>query len=129
MITAWTFIGLNLIISVSLYNYFGRKETQPIQSYIEEPIDFNKKPKTKKEIERKQQLENVIEKEIQENELQLFVLVVTDILNSNSQIIVLGEECNSVEKAFEKTLENNMMFLEGVVSRKKQILPVIDKNI
>ena len=28
-----------------------------------------------------------------------------------------------------KTLENNMMFLEGVVSRKKQILPVIDKNI
>ena len=80
-------------------------------------------------LKRKQQLENVIEKEIQENELQLFVLVVTDILNSNSQIIVLGEECNSVEKAFEKTLENNMMFLEGVVSRKKQILPVIDKNI
>ena len=42
---------------------------------------------------------------------------------------MLGEDSNAVEKAFEKSLEDNMMFLEGVVSRKKQILPVIDKNI
>ena len=34
-----------------------------------------------------------------------------------------------VESAFEKKLEDNMMFLEGVVSRKKQLLPAIDKNI
>ena len=56
-------------LSVSLYNYFGRKETQPIQSYIEEPIDFNKKPKTKKEIERKQQLE--MEERIRERNRQI----------------------------------------------------------
>ena len=80
-------------------------------------------------LKRKQQLENAIENEIRENGLQLFVLAITDILNSNSQILVLGEESNAVEKAFEKSLEDNMMFLEGVVSRKKQILPVIDKNI
>ena len=80
-------------------------------------------------LKRKQQLENAIENEIKEKGLQLFVLAITDILNSNSQIIVLGEDSNAVEKAFEKSLEDNMMFLEGVVSRKKQILPVIDKNI
>ena len=80
-------------------------------------------------LKRKQQIENAIENEIRENGLQLFVLAITDILNSNSQIIVLGEETNVVEKSFEKSLEDNMMFLEGVVSRKKQILPVIDKNI
>ena len=27
-------------LSVSLYNYFGRKETQPDQNYMESPIDF-----------------------------------------------------------------------------------------
>lgn len=80
-------------------------------------------------LKRKEQLEKAIEKDIKEENLQLFVLVITDILNSNSQIIVLGEESSAVEKSFGKSLENNMMFLEGVVSRKKQILPVIDKNI
>ena len=61
--------------------------------------------------------------------LSLFVLAITDILNSNSQIIALGEKDISVESAFERKLEDNMMFLEGVVSRKKQLLPAIDKNI
>ena len=56
-------------------------------------------------------------------------MAITDILNSNSQIIALGEKVISVESAFEKKLEDNMMFLEGVVSRKKQLLPAIDKNI
>ena len=34
-----------------------------------------------------------------------------------------------LEKAFEVKLEDNMAFLPGVVSRKKQVVPVIDKNI
>ena len=54
---------------------------------------------------------------------------ITDILNSNSEIIALGEKADAVEKGFEKKLENNTVFLEGVVSRKKQLLPSIDKNI
>ena len=62
-------------------------------------------------------------------ELALFVLAITDILNSNSEILVLGEKSSVVEKAFDKKLENNRAFLEGVVSRKKQLLPNIDKNI
>ena len=50
-------------------------------------------------------------------------------LNSNSEILALGEKSSVVEKAFDKKLENNRAFLEGVVSRKKQLLPNIDKNI
>ena len=50
-------------------------------------------------------------------------------LNSNSEIIALGEKADAVEKGFGKKLENNTAFLEGVVSRKKQLLPSIDKNI
>ena len=80
-------------------------------------------------LKRKEDLEKVIKAEIEKNDLVLFVLAITDILNSNSQLIALGEKSNIVEKAFEKELKENMMFLEGVVSRKKQLLPPIDKNI
>ena len=80
-------------------------------------------------LKRKVELENAINEKINKEGLALFVLAITDILNSNSQIIALGEKVISVESAFEKKLEDNMMFLEGVVSRKKQLLPAIDKNI
>ena len=81
-------------------------------------------------MKRKKELEEAIKKEIEEKNLELFVLAITDILNSNSQIIVLGKNSKEViEKAFNKKLENNTAFLEGVVSRKKQLLPNIDKNI
>ena len=80
-------------------------------------------------LKRKAELENAINEKINKDGLALFVLAITDILNSNSQIIALGEKAISVESAFERKLEDNMMFLEGVVSRKKQLLPTIDKNI
>lgn len=80
-------------------------------------------------LKRKEKLEEEILKSIKENELDMFVLLITDILNSNSEAIVLGNRSDVAEKAFGKNLENNRMFLEGVVSRKKQVVPVIEKNI
>lgn len=53
----------------------------------------------------------------------LFVLVITDILASNSAILVVGESKDKVEKAFDVVLVNNTAELEGVVSRKKQVVP------
>ena len=82
-----------------------------------------------KVLERQKDLENAIKNEIDIKGLVLFVLAITDILNSNSEIIALGDRTDAVEKAFGKTLENDRMFLEGVVSRKKQLLPNIDRNI
>ena len=80
-------------------------------------------------LKRQKELEEAINKTIAEKGLSLFVFAITDILNSNSEAIVLGEKVDAVEKAFNKKLENNRVFLEGVVSRKKQLLPFIDKNI
>ena len=80
-------------------------------------------------LKRQEELEKAIQNEIDKKGLSLFVLAITDILNSNSEIIVLGNKAEVVEKAFDKKLENNRTFLEGVVSRKKQILPDIDRNI
>ena len=80
-------------------------------------------------LKRQNELEEAMKNAIAEKGLSLFVLAITDILNSNSEIIALGTKTDAVEKAFDKKLENNKAFLEGVVSRKKQLLPVIDKNI
>lgn len=76
---------------------------------------------------RQAKLEEAMKKIINDENLSLFVFAVTDILNSNSEILVLGDRCDVVEKSYK--LENNRAFLEGVVSRKKQILPMVDKNI
>ena len=80
-------------------------------------------------LKRQEEIETEMKKAIEEKGLSLFVFAITDILNSNSEIIALGEKSNVIEPAFGKTLENNRAFLEGVVSRKKQLLPNIDKNI
>ena len=80
-------------------------------------------------LKRQNELEDAMNKAISEKGLSLFVLAITDILNSNSEIIALGTKIDAVEKGFNTKLENHTAFLEGVVSRKKQLLPFIDKNI
>ncbi len=80
-------------------------------------------------LKRQSELEKAMKDEITKKDLSLFVLAITDILNSNSEIIALGNKAEVVEKSFNTKLENNRAFLEGVVSRKKQLLPNIDKNI
>ncbi len=72
-------------------------------------------------------LEEEINKKIKEEGLDLFVFVITDILNNNSEILVLGNRSDIISKQVE--LKNNRAFLEGVVSRKKQIVPFVEKGI
>ena len=79
-------------------------------------------------MKRKADFEAAIKKDIEENNLDIFVFVITDILESNSQAIVLGNSTDIFEKGFNKKLEDNTAFLPGVVSRKKQILPVLQEN-
>ena len=63
-----------------------------------------------------------------ERNIDLFVLMITDIIENNSQIIALGKQ-EIAERAFNTKLENNTAFLPGVVSRKKQVVPNIDSAI
>ncbi|MES3704141.1 manganese-dependent inorganic pyrophosphatase [Staphylococcus arlettae] len=60
-----------------------------------------------------------------EQNYDLFVLLVTDIINSNSKILVIGDNKDKVGQAFNVQLENGTAFLPGVVSRKKQVVPQI----
>lgn len=79
-------------------------------------------------LTRKDELESAINEEIKNKNLDLFMFVITDIVNSNSQTISLGNRVDIVEKAYNVKLEENMAFLRGVVSRKKQIVPVMTEN-
>ena len=76
----------------------------------------------------KDDLEKGIEKIIDDENLDLFMLLITDIVNSNSQVIVLGDASNLVEKAYGVKLQDNTALLEGVVSRKKQVVPIMTEN-
>ena len=74
-------------------------------------------------LARREKLEQAMNETIEERSLDLFALVITDILESNSVVLPLGEHTDKIEKAFDVTLEDGTAFLEGVVSRKKQIVP------
>lgn len=79
-------------------------------------------------INRQEELESTINKEINENNLSAFVFVITNILTSNSEVLVLGNKKDVVANAFGKKLTNNLIRLEGVVSRKKQVVPQITEE-
>ncbi|KMZ40078.1 MULTISPECIES: manganese-dependent inorganic pyrophosphatase [Bacillales] len=76
-------------------------------------------------LARQGELEAAMNANIAEKGLDLFVFVVTDILNNDSVAIALGSATQAVEKAYQVTLVDNKAVLKGVVSRKKQIVPVL----
>lgn len=78
-------------------------------------------------LKRKEKIEEVINKAIESRGLKLFVFAITDIVNSNSEAIVLGERTDIIEKTYK--IENNIAVMPGVVSRKKQMLPMVEANI
>ncbi len=76
-------------------------------------------------LSRQQEIEEVLTKRVADKGLDLFLFVVTDILNNDSVGLALGNQTKAVELAYGVTLENNTAVLKGVVSRKKQIVPVL----
>lgn len=76
----------------------------------------------------KKDLEAGMNKVIETEGLDLFMLLITDIVNSNSQVIALGKDAGLVEKAYGVKLEENTALLKGVVSRKKQVIPIMTEN-
>ena len=78
---------------------------------------------------KKAEIENALQEEVTKLNLDLNILLITDIINSNSQVIAVGSKSYLVEKAYNVNLENNTALLRGIVSRKKQVIPVITSAI
>ena len=80
-------------------------------------------------MDRQAELEELITREIQEKELDLFFFVVTDILNNDSVALALGKLALKAESAFNVKFDNNIALLKGVVSRKKQVVPALTEAL
>lgn len=76
-------------------------------------------------LSRQAELEVALNKTIADKGLDLFLFVVTDIVNSDSVGIALGNKAQAVEQAYNVKLNGNKALLKGVVSRKSQIVPVL----
>lgn len=76
-------------------------------------------------MERKEAFLKAMESASKENGYDMFMLLITNILDSDSEALVVGSDENKAtfEKAFGKKLSDSEVKLPGVVSRKKQVVP------
>ena len=54
----------------------------------------------------------------------MMLLMITDVLKEGSRLLYLGDE-DHFEHAFRVKLKDNEAFLPGVLSRKKQVVPML----
>lgn len=55
------------------------------------------------------------------------ILLLTDIMKEGSELLVVSDDANIVESAYEATLTEGKVWLDGVLSRKKQVVPPLQK--
>lgn len=79
-------------------------------------------------LERLSDIKAAINASMTANGYDDFVFMITDIVNSNSEIIVLGAHPEKSEAAFNFTLADDHAFLAGAVSRKKQVVPQLTES-
>ncbi|MPQ43920.1 putative manganese-dependent inorganic diphosphatase [Clostridium tarantellae] len=61
--------------------------------------------------------------------LEVIMLLLTDIINEGSQLLVCGKSPEIAEETFKVKLEEATTFLPGVLSRKKQVVPPLTSTI
>src|SRR5215211_7225173 len=75
-------------------------------------------------LERKEELIDALEDLKGENGYLFSALMVTDIMEGGTQLLCVGD-CSPVHQAFESQGSNGVLELPGVMSRKKQVAPVL----
>src|SRR5699024_8133650 len=78
-------------------------------------------------LQRQEEVLKVMNEQKELEGFDLVLLVVTDILESSSVGLVVGNPINAVEEAFGQIVEQHVIQLPGVVSRKKQVVPQLTK--
>src|SRR5215211_5488796 len=75
-------------------------------------------------LERKEELLDALEDLKEENGYLFSALMVTDIMEGGTQLLCVGD-CSPVHQAFDSQTSNGVLDLPGVMSRKKQVAPVL----
>lgn len=56
------------------------------------------------------------------------ILLLTDIMKEGSEFLVVSDDENLTEKAYGKATENGRVWIDGVLSRKKQVVPPLQES-
>jgi len=76
----------------------------------------------------KEELFAAMQKIKDEESRHTVLLLLTDIMQEGSQLLVLSDDNSKIESAFEKTLTDNQVWLPKVMSRKKQVIPFLEQQ-
>jgi len=91
---------LNIDRKTAVYGNYKASINQVMTADVEETLKL------------KEELEAGMQKMIENENLDLFMLLITDIINSDSTVIALGNKAEAVEKGYNVTLNNNMAVLK-----------------
>ncbi len=77
--------------------------------------------------DRKNEILSELRKMKDEKGYTAIYFMLTDIMKEGTELLVVADSNEEVEKAFGKKVENSSIYLEGVMSRKKQVVPPLEK--
>lgn len=75
-------------------------------------------------MQRKDEFLAVMQRTMEERGYTLMILMLTDVLLEGTHLLYLGDE-DIITQAFGVQLKDHTCFLPGVVSRKKQVIPML----
>lgn len=79
---------------------------------------------SEKLLSRREEFLSVMKKIATERNYSILILMLTDVLTNGSHLLYLGDE-DIFRHAFNTELKDHSCFLPGVVSRKKQVIPML----
>jgi manganese-dependent inorganic pyrophosphatase len=74
---------------------------------------------------REDELLEDMQKMKEEGGLHTVLILLTDIMKEGSKLLVVSDDESKIEKAFDTKLESHKVWLDGVLSRKKQVIPFV----
>ena len=75
-------------------------------------------------LQRKEEFLQVMRQTMEKNNYSMILLMLTDVLTEGTQLIYLGDE-ETIRLAFNVQPKDNTLYLPGVISRKKQVIPML----
>ena len=77
-----------------------------------------------KMLERKDEFLQLMGETVKKGKLSMMILMLTDVLKEGTQLIYIGDD-EIIQQAFGEVPKENTLFLPGVMSRKKQVIPML----
>ena len=75
-------------------------------------------------MHRKEEFLSVMRKHVRSRGFDIMILMLTDVLMEGSQLLYVGDD-EIISQAFHVTPRDNCVFLPKVMSRKKQVIPML----